>query len=93
MTEHKFSPGTRVQVARKDPYHHTRVPAYVRGATGVIKSYDGSFNLADLVAQGIPCTPEPVYCVQFEAQDLFGDGSHAITVNIWESSLSEEDKK
>ncbi|MFJ5699923.1 SH3-like domain-containing protein [Arthrobacter sp. NPDC093139] len=93
MSEHKFSPGTRVQVDRRDPHHHNRVPAYIRGSTGVVKFYGGSWKLADLIAQGIPCDPEPVYCVEFEAQDLFGDGSHHITVDIWESWLSEKDKK
>ena len=31
-----YQAGTRVRVTTRDPDHHTRVPRYVRGHTGVI---------------------------------------------------------
>jgi len=30
---------------------------------------------------------EPVYTVRFAAADLWGEGTHAVTVDLWESYL------
>jgi hypothetical protein len=32
---------------------------------------------------------EPVYAVRFAARDLWGAGSHSVTVDLWESYLEE----
>jgi nitrile hydratase subunit beta len=91
----RFRPGDRVRTSRVDPPHHTRLPRYVRGATGTIVLAQGSHPLPDLSSRGLPADPEPVYAVRFDGRDLFGDGDgeHTVTVDLWESYLSpaEED--
>ncbi len=34
-----------------------------------------------------PADPQPVYTVRFAARELFGDGDHDVTVDVWESHL------
>ena len=31
--------------------------------------------------------PEPVYAVRFAAAELFGEGDHTVTIDLWESYL------
>ena len=85
----RFSPGDRVRTARTDPPHHSRLPRYARGAVGTVVEPQGRYPLADLRAQGLPAEPEPVYTVRFAARELFGDGDHSVTVDVWESRLED----
>jgi nitrile hydratase len=85
----RFTPGDRVRASRADPPHHSRVPRYVRGAVGTVVEPQGRHPLADLRAQGLPAEPEPVYTVRFSARELFGEGEHSVTVDVWESRLED----
>ena len=85
----RFSPGDRVRTARADPPHHSRLPRYARGAVGTVVEAQGLHPLADLRAQGLPAEPEPVYTVRFPAGELFGDGDHSVTLDVWESRLED----
>ncbi len=85
----RFSPGDRVRTTRADPPHHSRVPRYARGAVGTVVELQGHHPLADLRAQGLPAEPEPVYTVRFSAGELFGQGDHSVTVDVWESRLED----
>ncbi len=82
-----YGPGDRVQASRTDPPHHTRLPRYVRGATGTVIERQGSYPLPDHRARQLPAAPEPVYTVSFAAAELFGEGDHTVTVDLWESYL------
>ena len=82
-----FRPGDRVRTSRTDPSHHTRVPRYVRGAVGTVVEQEGRHPLADDRARGIAGEPEMVYAVRFAASELFGEGDHAVTVDLWQSHL------
>ncbi|HWF82321.1 MAG TPA: SH3-like domain-containing protein [Streptosporangiaceae bacterium] len=84
-----FAPGDRVRTRRTDPPHHTRLPRYVRGATGTVVELQGSHPLPDDRARGLRADPEPVYTVRFAARDLFGEGEHVVTVDLWQSYLEE----
>lgn len=81
-----FSSGDRVRTSRDDPPHHTRVPRYVRGAVGVVLEPIGEHPLPDDRSRGI-ITVEPVYTVRFPARELFGEGEHDVTVDVWASHL------
>ena len=85
----RFRPGDRVRTARIDPPHHSRLPRYARGAVGTVVEPQGLHPLADLRAQGLPASPEPVYTVRFSAEELFGHGDHSVTVDVWESRLED----
>lgn len=87
MSEHRR--GDRVRTSIVDPDHHTRLPAYARGKTGVVIGTDGVHPLADLRARGIE-QPQQVYLVRFTAQELFGQGDHSVTLSLWEEYLSDE---
>ena len=85
----RFAPGDRVRTSRADPPHHSRLPRYVRGAVGTVVEPQGRHPLPDLRAQGLPAEPEPVYTVRFPSRELFGDGDHSVTVDVWESRLED----
>lgn len=92
MTD-RFAAGTRVRASRSDPPHHTRLPRYVRGAIGTIVESQGLHPLPDDRSRGLPCEPLPVYTVRFAARDLFDEGDHAVTVDIWETHLKLADDR
>ncbi len=83
----QFSPGDRVRAGRTDPPHHTRLPRYARGATGTVVERQGCYPLPDRRASQLPAEPEPVYTVRFAAAELFGEGDHTVTVDLWQSYL------
>jgi nitrile hydratase len=59
----------------------------VRGAVGTVLELQGRYPLPDDRARRLPADPEPVYTVRFAAVDLFGDGGHTVTVDLWECYL------
>ncbi|SDG07438.1 nitrile hydratase [Lentzea fradiae] len=81
--------GELVRTSTVDPDHHTRLPHYARGKTGVVVGEDGVHPLADLSAQGVH-RPQQVYLVRFTARELFGHGDHSVTLSLWEDYLSDE---
>jgi nitrile hydratase subunit beta len=83
----RYGPGDPVQASRTDPPYHTRLPRYVRGATGTVVERQGRYPLPDHRARQLPAEPEPVYTVRFAAAELFGEGDHTVTVDLWESYL------
>ncbi len=83
----RFTPGETVRTSRADPPHHTRVPRYARGAVGTVVEPQGEHPLADDRARGLASPPQTVYTVRFPARELFGEGDHHVTVDVWESHL------
>jgi len=84
----RFANGDLVRTSHLDPPHHTRLPAYARGAVGSVLEPLGCHPLADDRAQGIPTEAERVYTVCFTASELFGEGDHDVMVDVWESKLA-----
>ena len=82
-----FRAGDRVQAAHTDPPHHTRLPRYARGAIGTVVERQGCYPLPDRRARQLPAEPEPVYTVRFAAAELFGEGDHTVTIDLWQSYL------
>ena len=86
----RFIPGARVRALSLDPDHHIRLPRYVRGHVGEIVEAEGEWPLPDDRARGIaPPRVETVYAVRFPAGELWGEGTHTVTVDLWESYLEE----
>jgi hypothetical protein len=83
-----FAAGDLVRTHRIDPPHHTRLPRYVRGATGTVVEFCGAHPRPDNRARQLPAEPEPVYTVRFAARDLFGEGDHTVTVELWQGYLT-----
>ncbi|MEL7164341.1 MAG: nitrile hydratase subunit beta [Pseudomonadota bacterium] len=92
----KFKPGDRVQVrARAENVTvdggHTRLPAYLAGATGIIQRHHGTHVLPDSNAHRLGEAPEPLYAVAFAAGDLWAHPEHAgdqVVADLWQSYLS-----
>ena len=62
-------------------------PAVRAGAIGTIVERQGRYPLPDHRARRLPAELEPVYAVRFDASELFGEGDHTVTVDLWESYL------
>jgi nitrile hydratase len=92
MTD-RFAPGDRVRTRTVDPAGHTRLPRYARGAVGTVVEPAGRHPLADERARGRSTPPQAVYHVRFAARDLFGDGDHTVTVELWEDYLTPEEER
>lgn len=82
----RFAAESRVRARSTDPDGHTRLPRYVRGHTGEVIAVRGDWALPDLAVRGVR-RPEPVYAVRFAAAELWGSGSHTVTLDLWESYL------
>ncbi|MGH3368589.1 MAG: SH3-like domain-containing protein [Nocardioidaceae bacterium] len=83
-----FAPGDKVRTRAVDPDGHTRLPQYARGRIGRVVAVTGSWPLADDVAGHRPAPRvEPVYTVAFAARDLWGEGTHEVTLDLWQSYL------
>jgi nitrile hydratase len=81
-----FHEGDRVRTSGADPDHHHRVPRYARAKVGVVLEQIGEHPLPEDSVRGLS-TVEPVYTVRFDSRDLFGEGEHAVTLDIWQSHL------
>jgi nitrile hydratase beta subunit len=88
--EVRFDRGDRVRVKRMHPAGHTRCPRYARGAAGVVESVRGADRLPDRAVYGEQVAPEPVYCVSFRSQDLWGASEETpwtVMLDLWDSYL------
>jgi hypothetical protein len=88
----RFAPGDRVRTRALDPDRHTRLPRYARGCTGRIVAVTGTWPLADDIARrrsepDVEPRVEPVYTVAFAARELWGEGDHEVTLDLWQSYL------
>jgi hypothetical protein len=88
-----LAPGTAVHVRLDDPTVHTRAPRYVRGRAGVVLEVHGQHPLPDVVVGSGEHRLEPVYAVRFAAREVFGEGDHHVTVNLWHSYLRVEEDR
>jgi nitrile hydratase len=68
----RFAIGARVRTVAVQPDHHTRLPAYARGKTGVIEHVHGAHVFPDTNAQRLGESPQWLYTVAFEAKELWG---------------------
>lgn len=89
----RFRVGEAVRTRNTHPAGHTRLPRYVRGRRGVVRSVHGPFLLPDTNANLSGRDWEPVYAVEFSAPELWGDdapSADAVCVDLWESYLKPE---
>lgn len=86
----RFGAGDRVVMTAVRPDHHTRVPGYVAGATGVVERVHGAHVFPDTNAHDLGEDPQWLYTVVFDATALWDDAAPGQTVSVdaWESYLS-----
>ncbi|SMP23883.1 nitrile hydratase subunit beta [Shimia sagamensis] len=91
----KFAVGAVVKTRRiarnvAVPGGHTRLPAYAAGAEGVVVLQHGAHVFPDSNAHFKGEAAEPLYAVQFSAQELWGDEADprdVVVLDLWESYL------
>lgn len=91
----QFAPGDRVLVRTQPenllvPGGHTRLPAYLAGASGVILRHHGTHVLPDSNAHGLGEAPEPLFAVAFAACDLWAHPENpgdTVIADLWQSYL------
>jgi nitrile hydratase len=84
----RFAAGDRVRARSADPDGHSRLPRYIRGHVGEVVAVRALWALPDQAVRGVS-RPEPVYTVRFAADELWGAGSHSVTLDLWESYVDE----
>jgi hypothetical protein len=92
MVEPRYPVGSRVRVLDLPIEGHLRVPAYVRGKTGVIERYCGPYLNPEDLAFGRATGPAVhLYQVEFLQKDLWdgysGNGQDRLFIEIYEHWL------
>jgi nitrile hydratase len=86
----RFKVGDRVIARNLNPSGHTRLPRYARGKVGVVDRVYGTFVYPDTNAHGGGEQPQPLYCVRFDAKELWGPSAavhDSLSVDLWEDYL------
>lgn len=78
----RFQPGDRVRVKEEFVPGHIRMPAYIRGKTGVVVAETPFYPFPDAHAHGIAAADEPTYDVQFRAGDLWPNDADPALVHV-----------
>ena len=78
----RFQAGDRVRVRADYVPGHVRMPAYVRGKTGMVVAESPAYPFPDAHAHGVPAEDEPTYDVRFRSQDLWPDSSDPALVHV-----------
>lgn len=85
-----YRDGDAVRARNMQPTGHTRLPRYVRGKRGTVVRDHGVHVFPDTNAHGKGEQPQRLYCVRFEAAELWGDlvgARDAVHLDLWESYL------
>lgn len=86
----KFKPGDRVVARNLNPTHHTRLPRYVRGKSGVVEHDHGVFVFPDTSAHHLGPHPQHVYSVKFSCRELWGPEGSArdhLYIDLWDEYM------
>ena len=78
----RFRPGDRVRVKEDFVPGHVRMPAYIRGKTGVVVSESPAYPFPDAHAHGVTAQDEPTYDVRFRSEDLWPNGADSASVHV-----------
>jgi len=81
-TRERFKPGDRVRVKEDFVPGHVRMPAYIRGKTGVVVSETPAYPFPDAHAHGVSAQDEPTYDVRFRSEDLWPGSAESALVHV-----------
>ncbi|QLQ09923.1 MAG: nitrile hydratase subunit beta [Nocardioidaceae bacterium] len=83
----RFSVGDVVTLSTMAPLGHTRLARYVRGKTGTVIAYRGSFIYPDAAGNLRGEDPQHVYTVEFDGAELWGEYAEpntTVTFDVWD---------
>jgi nitrile hydratase beta subunit len=86
----RFALGDAVVTRNVHPPGHTRLPRYARGKRGIVQRLHGAQIFPDTNAHGLGENPQPLYVIQFDAHELWGESaesSQTVWLDVWESYL------
>ena len=88
-----FAPGDRVRVREDFVAGHVRMPAYIRGKTGLVVGVSPHYPFPDAHAHGVQAEDEPTYDVRFVASELWPGGCDdaAVHAAVFQSYLQRSD--
>ena len=78
----RFAKGDRVRVKEDFVPGHIRMPAYIRGKTGVVVAESPAYPFPDAHAHGVHAEDEPTYDVAFRAEELWPRGADSALVHV-----------
>jgi len=81
-TRERFKHGDRVRVRPDCVPGHVRMPAYIRGKTGVVVSESPAYPFPDAHAHGVDAQDEPTYDVRFRSEDLWPNSAEPALVYV-----------
>jgi nitrile hydratase len=61
---------------------HIRMPAYIRGKTGIVVDESPPYPFPDAHAHGVYAEAEPTYDVAFKAEELWPHGADPALVHV-----------
>lgn len=83
----RFRVGERVRVRDLHAAGHTRCPRYVRRRIGTVVRVDDPMPVPDVEAATGEQVMQPVYCVRFSGEELWGHGGAVVHVDLWDGYL------
>jgi len=86
----RFQLGQEVRARNIHPVGHTRLPRYARGKRGRIERLHGGHVFPDSNAEFAGEAPQPLYCVAFAAEELWGADAAfkgSVRLDLWEDYL------
>jgi nitrile hydratase subunit beta len=92
--EGRFGPGDRVRARNLNPVGHTRLPRYIRGKRGWVRSDHGVFAFPDTTAHGLGHKPQHLYSVGFSARELWGEPApehDTVFIDLFDDYLDRDD--
>jgi len=81
-TRGRFVAGDRVRVREDYVPGHVRMPAYIRGKSGVVVGESPNYPFPDAHAHGIEAQDEPTYDVRFRSDQLWPNSSDPALVHV-----------
>ena len=78
----RFKPGDRVRVRDDHVPGHIRMPAYIRGKTGVVLGESPAYPFPDAHAHGVAAADEPTCDVRFKAGELWPNSADEAFVHV-----------
>jgi len=82
LQRERFKPGDRVRVKEDFVPGHVRMPAYIRGKSGVVVSETPAYPFPDAHAHGVSAQDEPTYDVRFRSEDLWPNSADPALVHV-----------
>ena len=78
----RFAVGEHVRVRTDLVAGHVRMPAYIRGKSGVVVGESPAYPFPDAHAHGVAAEDEPTYDVRFDALELWPDAAEPAFVHV-----------